>query len=78
MKLHHQECYESEVYVGANHHIVIKQLLDRDTSFTDDATMVFLTVLQAEELLKALPDLIEQSKFNAISVISVPEVQDED
>lgn len=66
MKLHHQECYESEVYVGANHHIVIKQLLDRDTSFSNDETMVFLTVVQAEELLKALPDLIAQSKFNAI------------
>jgi len=78
MKLHHQECYESEVYVGANHHIVIKQLIDKDASFTDDATMVFLTVLQAEELLQALPDLIAEAEFNSLLVVAVPEVQDED
>ena len=76
MKLHHQECCVSEVYVGANHHIVIKQLLNRDTSFSSDETMVFLTVVQAEELLKALPEFIAQAKFNTIH-IEDREVQDE-
>ena len=77
MQLHHQDSFESEVYVGGKNHIVIKQVIgldQREVMCNQDETMVFLTAVQAEQLLEALPDLILKSKFNWLNVV---EVQDE-
>lgn len=77
MQLHHQDSFESEVYVGSNNHIVIKQVVgldQRDRICDQDETIVFLTPLQAEQLLEVLPELILKSKFNSMNVV---EVQDE-
>ena len=77
MQLHHQDSFESEVYVGSKNHIVIKQIigLDQREGMCDkDETIVFLTPLQAEQLLEVLPELILKSKFNSMNVV---EVQDE-
>ena len=77
MQLHYQDSFESEVYVGSNNHIVIKQVVgldQRDRICDQDETIVFLTPLQAEQLLEVLPELILKSKFNSMNVV---EVQDE-
>ena len=65
------------MYVGSNNHIVIKQVVgldQRDRICDQDETIVFLTPLQAKQLLEVLPELILKSKFNSMNVV---EVQDE-
>lgn len=64
MNLDHQESHKTEVYVGGLNHIVITQHLpevDMELMMEDGFAQVFLTIKQAEQILKALPVLISQA-----------------
>jgi hypothetical protein len=71
MKLHHQESFETEVFVTISGPIRIQQKIDNQECFS------LLTKVQAEQLLQELPTLIVEQTQNLENPSQAEDLSDE-
>ena len=71
MKLHHQDSFETEVFVTISGPIRIQQRIDGQECFS------LLTKVQAEQLLQGLPTLIAEQTKNLKNLSRAEDLSDE-